>query len=1044
MRTGRPGTAAPGADPRDGEWDYVVVGAGSAGAALAGRLTEDPSCRVVVLEAGPDWRSAEATAVLRGADALALMDAAAFPQYQWPGLTARRTAVQEPAPMVRGRGVGGSSIVNGQAAIRPPLGEFATWVAMGCTGWGADDVLPFFVALEDDLDFFDPPYHGRGGPLPLSRPAPGAEGAWDAAFREAAVSAGYPWAPDHNAPGALGVSPFAWNARDGRRVTTNDAYLEPARGRPNLTVVGGALVDRVVFHGTRALGVRVRIAGAWREVRAGRTVLCAGPAFSPAILQRSGVGRPELLARLGLPVVSPAPAGEGLQDHPVVRLWVGLPDERLAAGQRQMNSVLRYTSGLAGSGPADIQTNVMRSVADPARGGVFVHAWQCTSRGQLAVPDADPESMPVVDERMLETADDRARMRRALRDAGALLASAPVRRLVVGASGADRLVGRRAMGDAELDEMARRTAADSAHISGTCRMGHPGDPHTVVDPQCAVVGTGPVPVTDTAGVLAGGPEAALAALTLPTVVDHVGRETPDAEALVAPEGRLTYGRFAEEVRHLASWLGARGLEPGDRVTVLFPNGLRWMVATYAALRAGCTVVPLNTWYGPDELASALDRARVRLAVVCDEEAFGRDFAGILDDLAAGGGTGAGRLALGVHRWPAGEPRLPAAGAGLPAPDRSTADGVAFILFTSGSTNLPKGVLLPHRSIVRSGYAIGERQGFVAGDRMWLPNPLFFSKGCVNAVPAALTHGVTLLLQARFDPEAALELLSAERCTIYYGGSVHARRIVDHPRFADHDLSSLRIGTGGATPQEKALMIDVLGIPGLASVYGLTECCGYSCVTGPGDPRRVRIETQGRVIDSQELRIADGERPLRSGETGEIQLRGAILSSYLDAEMTERAFLPGGWFRTNDLGWLDDEHRLHFVGRMGEMIKTNGINVSPAQVEEVVRAVEGVREVYVFGVSDEEAGELVACVVVASDESLVSGDPARRPARTAPLAAAAAGAVRGRLASYNVPWVVEVLSFDELPLTLSGKVSRRLLRQRAEGARAGSPPTASTA
>jgi fatty-acyl-CoA synthase len=228
---------------------------------------------------------------------------------------------------------------------------------------------------------------------------------------------------------------------------------------------------------------------------------------------------------------------------------------------------------------------------------------------------------------------------------------------------------------------------------------------------------------------------------------------------------------------------------------------------------------------------------------------------------------------------------------------------------------------------------------------------------------------------------------------------------------------------------------VLGIQGLASVYGLTECCGYSCVTGPDDPREVRMQTQGRVIDSQELRIGEGDRPLGVGETGEIQLRGAILSSYLDPEMTAQAFTADGWFRTNDLGWLDGDGRLHFVGRRGEMIKTKGINVSPAQVEDVVRGVDGVREVYVFGVADDEAGELVAAVVVPADASLTGPTPDASEARAA-LARAVMAAVRARLASYNVPRDIEVVAFEDLPLTLSGKVNRRQLRDLAEGRRRG--------
>jgi hypothetical protein len=168
------------------------------------------------------------------------------------------------------------------------------------------------------------PHHGADGPIPIYRAPLTAWGAMDRVLAEAALDQGHAWAPDHNAPGALGVSPYAINSRDGRRVSTNDAYLEPARGRNSLSIMGDALVDRVLFEGTRAVGVRVRRGGVWQEVRGGLIILAAGAAHSPAILMRSGIGPAADLAALGIGLKQDLPVGQRFQDHPMAFLAVAL------------------------------------------------------------------------------------------------------------------------------------------------------------------------------------------------------------------------------------------------------------------------------------------------------------------------------------------------------------------------------------------------------------------------------------------------------------------------------------------------------------------------------------------------------------------------------------------------------------------------------------------------------------------------------------------------------------------------------------------------
>ena len=273
-----------------GWWDFLVVGAGSAGAAAAARLSEEENAAVLLLEAGPDWGAdGGLPARLRSATGLFNWDAyTLMPDYYWQGLQARPTPVRPAARYLRGRGGGGSSTVNGCYAIRPPLEEFDDWAALGARGWSGADVLPYLIRLEDDRDFGDHPGHGVGGPIPVRRLPREGWGTVDELFAEAMQEAGHPWAPDHNAPGAFGVSPFAANIIDGHRVTSYDGYLTPAAGRKNLTIRGGAHVDRVLLEGGRARGVRVHLDGQWQEIAADRVVLSAGdPAYAghPAALR---------------------------------------------------------------------------------------------------------------------------------------------------------------------------------------------------------------------------------------------------------------------------------------------------------------------------------------------------------------------------------------------------------------------------------------------------------------------------------------------------------------------------------------------------------------------------------------------------------------------------------------------------------------------------------------------------------------------------------------------------------------------------------------
>jgi HIP---CoA ligase len=554
----------------------------------------------------------------------------------------------------------------------------------------------------------------------------------------------------------------------------------------------------------------------------------------------------------------------------------------------------------------------------------------------------------------------------------------------------------------------------------------------------------------------------LTRLTTPAVLAAVAASYPDRSFVVAEDGELTYGMMAVQAARLAGQFTALGLRPGDRVGVLLPNGIRWCATLFGAHAAGLDVVPLNTWYREEELLAVAERARLR-AIITQGEIFGLPSGRYAD--AVGERLGPGGY-LGSFRWAPGAPGpmglsdvggsgvvdvigvVGDAGAGSRgAASRGAVGGGAVgegaapgsleilqnapvgesddavLIFTSGSSAEPKAVRLTQGGLVRTAHAIGERQGVRPRDRFWFASPLFFVFGCCNALPNALVHAATLCLQERFEARSALRFIERQRCTVYYGVAPITRALAACPDLGRFDISALRTGTANATPEDLRLAIEVLGVGQVCNAYGMTEGYGHSTITAWDDPASVRAGSQGRALPTQELRIVADGSVAGPDEVGEIQIRGAITPGYLDApELTAQAFDGGGWFRTGDLGRLDADGRLHYLGRSHEMMKVKGINISPAEVESLLVQHHLVDEAFVFGLATGDGDQSVGCVLV----SAVPADD--REALIRDVRAWMAG----RAAAYKTPTTVRVMAAGELPLTATGKVSKRLLQAGAGG------------
>ena len=542
--------------------------------------------------------------------------------------------------------------------------------------------------------------------------------------------------------------------------------------------------------------------------------------------------------------------------------------------------------------------------------------------------------------------------------------------------------------------------------------------------------------------VAGASEQPLLYRTIDGVLKAAVDSHPDRMALVAPfqSARLTFAQFDREVERVARGLIACGLTTGDRIGIWAPNCVEWVLTMFGAARAGLVLVNINPAYRTTELEFVLRVTGCR-ALVFAPRFKSSDYAAMIDSLipeladALPGRLECAafpELRVGIQlgaerrRGTFSFDELLASGRDLDdalmASITATldADQVFNIQFTSGTTGTPKGATLTHFNIVNNGFFVGECMRLSAGDSVCIPVPLYHCFGMVLGVLAAMTHAAASVFPGEgFEPLSVLQTVASERCTVLHGVPTMFIAELEHPRFAEFDLSSLRTGIMAGSLCPIAVMrrvVSEMHMPELTIAYGMTETSPVSFQSLPDDSLERRVSTVGRVHPYVQVKIIDAEgRVVPRGTPGELLTRGySVMRGYWgEPERTREAIDAGGWMHTGDLAVIDSEGYCNIVGRVKDMIIRGGENISPREIEEFLYRHPAVSDVAVVGVPDPKYGEVVcACVRLRAGMTATEEDIREF--------------CRGQIAHFKVPHYVRFV--DGFPLTISGKVQKFLMRE----------------
>ena len=537
-------------------------------------------------------------------------------------------------------------------------------------------------------------------------------------------------------------------------------------------------------------------------------------------------------------------------------------------------------------------------------------------------------------------------------------------------------------------------------------------------------------------------DATLSSLPIGQFLQATVQRFADRPAVVFREQgvRWSWQEFQAEVDALAAGFIALGLRVGDRVGIWSPNRAEWLVTQFATARAGLVLVNINPAYRVAELEYALNLSGCR-AIVTAEQLKSSKYLEMLQRLApelarcAPGALQSARLpslemvirlgdehtpgmlnytgVLAQGRASVDAPALDALGAGLSCHDAIN------IQFTSGTTGNPKGATLTHHNVVNNARFIAQAMNFTENDSLCIPVPLYHCFGMVLAVLACVSTGATMVFPGEsFEPVATLQAVSEERCTALHGVPTMFIAELDHPRFAEFDLSRLRTGIMAGSPCPIETMKRVIAEMHLSEItiaYGMTETSPVSFQSSTTDPLERRVSTVGRIQPMLEAKVVDADgNVVPVGEKGELLVRGySVMQGYWGDEARTREAVQGGWMHTGDLATLDAEGYCNIVGRAKDMLIRGGENVYPREIEEFLFRHPKVQSVQVFGVPDAKYGEEICAWIVPKPGQTCTEDEIR-------------DFCRDQIAHYKVPRYIRLV--QDMPMTITGKVQKFVMRE----------------
>lgn len=515
-----------------------------------------------------------------------------------------------------------------------------------------------------------------------------------------------------------------------------------------------------------------------------------------------------------------------------------------------------------------------------------------------------------------------------------------------------------------------------------------------------------------------GPRSVLLDRTIDQAFVRTVKRFPGREALVSVHEnlRLSFAELDRRVEETARGLSGLGLKAGERVGIWSSNCAEWVILQLACARCGLVLINVNPAYRSHELAFILKRSRMRALFLTEQDAR-VNYRQVFENARASAALSLEHaIYLGGDSWK----RMLAAGCDLP-PARLSCHDVASVQYTSGTTGSPKGVLLTHRNILNNLFLGGQKLKLTEEDRICLPVPMYHCFGCVIGTMAMVTAGAALIMPApQFDARATLAAIAAERATIIHGVPAMFIAELEHPQFAEFDLTSLRGGimAGAPCPIEVMRRVsDQMHCHGMLVAYGQTESSPIITMSNIDDPPELRVCTVGAAMPETEVRIAalaSGET-LPVGEQGELCTRGYLVMKGYDEEpdATRAAIDSEGWLHTGDLGVMRPDGYFRITGRAKDMVIRGGENIYPREIEEFLYTHPKIAEVQVVGIPDVHLGETLCVWIRLKAGHHVSEEEIRQ-------------FCCGRIAHFKIPQHVRFV--DSFPTTVTGKIQKYKIRE----------------